>query len=135
MGLKDLEDCIKLDPTFVKAYSRKGGVHYFMKEYSKALTAYETGLKLDPGNQECTKGRDQVIHKINESSKGEVDEEQIRHAMADPEIQQILKDPQINMILKQMQEDPRKGMEAVNKDPKVAEAINKLIAAGVFRTG
>jgi len=134
-ALKDLEECIKLDPKFVKAYSRKGGVHYFMKEYSKALTAYETGLKLDPGNQECTKGRDQVIYKINESSKGEVDEEQIRHAMADPEIQAILKDPQINMILKQMQEDPKKGMEAVNKDPKVAEAINKLIAAGVLRTG
>jgi len=134
-ALKDLEECIKLDPKFVKAYSRKGGVHYFMKEYSKALTAYETGLKLDPGNEECSKGRDQVIYKINESSKGEVDEEQIRHAMADPEIQAILKDPQINMILKQMQEDPKKGMEAVNKDPKVAEAINKLIAAGVLRTG
>jgi len=134
-ALKDLEECIKLDPTFVKAYSRKGAVHYFMKEYSKSLTAYETGLKLDPKNEECSKGREQVIYKINESSKGEVDEEQVRHAMADPEIQAILKDPQINMILKQMQEDPKKGMEAVNKDPKVAEAVNKLISAGILRTG
>lgn len=134
-ALKDLEECIKLDPNFVKAYSRKGGVHYFMKEYHKALKAYEQGLKLDPNNEECQKGRDQVIFKINESSKGEVDEEQIRHAMADPEIQNILKDPQINLILKQMQEDPKSANDAINKDPKVAEAISKLISAGILRTG
>jgi len=134
-ALKDLEECIKLDPTFVKAYSRKGGVHYFMKEYNKALKSYEQGLKLDPTNEECQKGRDQVIFKINESSKGEVDEEQIRHAMADPEIQAILKDPQINIILKQMQEDPKSANDAINKDPKVAEAISKLISAGILRTG
>jgi len=134
-ALKDLEECIKLDPKFVKAYSRKGGVHYFMKEYSKALTAYETGLKLDPDNEECKKGRDQTVYKINESSKGEVDEEQVRHAMADPEIQAILKDPQINMILKQLQEDPKSAQAAINKDPQIANAVSKLISAGILRTG
>jgi len=134
-ALKDLEECIKLDPKFVKAYSRKGGVHYFMKEYNKALQAYEAGLKLDPDNEECKKGREQVIYKINESSKGEVDEEQVRHAMADPEIQMILKDPQINMILKQMQEDPKSAQGAIDKDPKVRDAVSKLISAGILRTG
>eukprot|EP00913_Durusdinium_trenchii_P025008 g23473.t1 len=42
----------KYDPTFVKAYSRKGAAHFFMKEYHKSLQAYEQGLKLDPENQE-----------------------------------------------------------------------------------
>merc|ERR1719464_901387 len=85
-ALRDLDECLKLDPKFVKAYSRKGAAHFFMKEYNKALQAYENGLKLEPDNQECLTGREQVMAKVSESSSGEVDEEQIRHAMADPEI-------------------------------------------------
>jgi len=135
-ALKDLEECLKLDPTFVKAYSRKGAAHFFMKEYHKALQSYESGLKLEPDNAECKQGREQVIAKIQETSKsGEVDEEQIRHAMADPEIQNILKDPQINMFLKQMQENPAAAQQAMNKDAKIAEAVSKLMAAGILRTG
>lgn len=135
-ALKDLDECLKLDPTFVKAYSRKGAAHFFMKEYHKALQAYEQGLKLEADNAECIAGREQVVAKIQETNRsGEVDEEQIRHAMADPEIQNILKDPQINLFLKQMQENPAQAQQAINKDPKIAEAVSKLMAAGILRTG
>ena len=68
------------------------------------------------------------------SSSSDVDQDQIRRAMADPEIQQIMADPQIQMILQHMQQDPTKGMEAL-KDPKVANAIQKLIGAGILRVG
>merc|ERR1711935_1292185 len=105
-ALRDLDECLKLDPKFIKAYSRKGAAHFWMKEYNKALKAYDDGLKIEPANEECLKGREQVFAKIQESQKGEVDEEQIRHAMADPEIQSILKDPQINLFLKRLQENP-----------------------------
>jgi len=135
-ALRDLDECLKLDPTFIKAYSRKGAAHFYMKEYHKALEAYEKGLQADPGNDECTRGRDQVIAKISETSRsGQVDEEQVRHAMADPEIQNILRDPQINMFLKKMQEDPKEANVMMNKDVKIADAVSKLVAAGVLRLG
>jgi len=135
-ALRDLDECLKLDPTFVKAYSRKGAAHFFMKEYHKSLQAYEQGLKLDPANDECAKGKEQVLQKISETSRsGEVDEEQIRHAMADPEIQTILHDPQINMFLKQMQENPQEAQKAMMQDAKLQEAVSKLMAAGIIRTG
>jgi stress-induced-phosphoprotein 1 len=135
-ALKDLEECLKLDPTFVKAYSRKGATHYFMKEYHKAMECYDKGLKLDPTNAACKEGQAQVIAKIQENQKsGQVDEEQVAHAMADPEIQNILKDPQINLFLKQLQEDPASAQAAMNKDAKIAEAVSKLMAAGILRTG
>jgi len=135
-ALRDLDECLKLDPAFVKAYSRKGAAHFFMKEYHKALQAYEQGLKLDPANDECAKGREQVLQKISETNKStEVDEEQIRHAMADPEIQNILHDPQINMFLKQMQENPAEAQKAMMADAKLQEAVSKLMAAGIIRTG
>jgi stress-induced-phosphoprotein 1 len=56
-ALKDAEKCIQLDPKFVKAYARKGNCHHLMKEYHKALKAFEDGLKLDAENKECIEGR------------------------------------------------------------------------------
>mmetsp|Transcript_91309 Transcript_91309/g.254257 ORF Transcript_91309/g.254257 Transcript_91309/m.254257 type:complete len:593 (-) Transcript_91309:100-1878(-) len=133
-ALRDLDECLKLDPAFVKAYSRKGAAHFFMKEYNKALQAYEQGLKIEPGSEECQKGREQVLNKIAETNRSDkVDEEQIQHAMADPEIQTILHDPQINMFLKEMQQNPQEAKKAMMRDPKLQEAMNKLIAAGIVR--
>ena len=60
------------------------------------------------------------------------DEDQMRHAMADPEIQQIMQDPRIRQVLQDMQENPAAGQAAL-RDPDIAERINKLIAAGVLK--
>jgi len=34
-----------------------------------------------------------------------------------------------------MQENPKVAMEAVQKDPYIAESINKLVAAGIIKMG
>ena len=132
-ALKDLEECLKLDPQFVKAYSRKGAALLLMKDYNKALASYEAGLKIDPTNQECLNGRRAVVDKISQSAgDDQSDPEQVKRAMADPEIQQIMRDPQIQIILQLLQENPTKAMDSL-KDPKVANAIQKLMAAGILK--
>ena len=45
-GLKDANKCIELDPKFVKGYSRKGAIQFFMKEYDKALETYQVIFNL-----------------------------------------------------------------------------------------
>ena len=60
------------------------------------------------------------------------DEERVRHAMADPEIQMLLRDPRIVQVLKDLQENPMSAQGAL-KDPFIADALNKLIAAGVVK--
>lgn len=135
-AIKDLDECIKLDPTFIKAYSRKGAAHFFMKEYNNAIKAYAEGLKIDPTNAECLQGQESVVKKVQETQRsGEVDEEQMRHSMADPEIQQIMGDPQIRMFLNRLQENPVEAQKEMNKDPKLMEAVSKLMTAGIIRTG
>ena len=52
----NFEICLKKDPTYIKAYGKKGDCHYSMKEYHKALETYEAGLKLDPNNEVCKQG-------------------------------------------------------------------------------
>jgi len=56
-GLKDAEKCIEMDPNFVKAYARKGTCHHLMKEYHKAMPAFEKGLALDPTSKDCAEGK------------------------------------------------------------------------------
>jgi len=66
----------------------------------------------------------------------EEQEDRLKHAMADPEIQRILQDPQIHNFLQDMQKNPRdpavlKGLQ----DPILSAKLQKLIAAGVLKTG
>lgn len=133
MALKDCDRCLELDDKFVKAYIRKGNIHFYMKEYHKCLTVYEKGLALDPNNRELRQGLMKTQMKIQEQqSSGQVDEAQVKQAMQDPEIQQILQDPQITTVLKQMEQDPAYAGQAM-KDPTIASKVQKLIAAGVLR--
>jgi stress-induced-phosphoprotein 1 len=56
-GLKDADKCIQIDPNFVKGWARKGACHHLMKEYHKALAAFDQGLKLDPNSKDCLEGK------------------------------------------------------------------------------
>ena len=133
-ALKDLEKAIAIDKTYIKAYIRKGQVHIAMKDFNKAIEVYNRGLEVEPDNQELKQGLNHVQSQIMNSSSGQVDERQVQESMKDPEIQAILKDPQINLVLQSAQENPASLQEYL-KDPKIANAINKLIGAGILRTG
>ena len=87
-GLKDAEKALEIDPKFVKAWVRKGTCHQIMKEYHKALEAFDKGLLLEPTSKECIEGKQKTVNLIQSSSHASSgnDEERMRHAMADPEI-------------------------------------------------
>ena len=134
-AMDDCDHCIKLDPTFVKAYIRKGKVQHCIKEYHKALSTFDEAAKLDPTNADLLEARRATQIAIAEANaSGEVDPERQKRAMEDPEIQAILSDPLMNKILQDLQQNPR-GNQAALKDPKVRANIEKLIAAGIIRTG
>merc|ERR1719352_72605 len=120
LALKDAETCVAMDPTFVKGWSRKGGIHLFLKEFHKALDCYQVILDLDPENADAKANMEHVMMKINEANQsGEADPERQKRAMADPEIQQILGDP--------------KKANAAMQDPDISAKLQKLIAAGVLQ--
>ncbi|EEA07498.1 TPR repeat-containing protein [Cryptosporidium muris RN66] len=134
-ALIDIQKALDIDPKFTKAWSRKGNIHYFLKEYHKAVQAYQEGLKCDPKNKECNDGLQNTLMKIQQvSSSDQIDEEQVSHALADPEIQSLLVDPQFRMILEQIKQNPA-ALTQVIQDPKIASGIQKLMAAGILRMG
>ena len=46
--MKDAETALRLDPKFVRGYSRKGLALYKLGKVEKACDAYREGLKLEP---------------------------------------------------------------------------------------
>lgn len=132
-AIRDCDKCIEMAPDFIKGYTRKGACHFFMKEYHKAIEAYDKGLKIDPQNQECKEGLAKIEATINANQNNdEMDSEQVRHAMADPEIQAIMTDPIMNKILQEMSSDPMAAGRYLN-DPEIRSKLEKLRAAGILR--
>ena len=133
-ALKDADKALELDPTFVKAWARKGTCHQLHKEYHKAMDAFAKGLELDENNKDCKEGmaRTQMLIQSNAHASSGNDQERMAHAMADPEIQNIMRDPSVQQVLRDMQENPAAGQAAM-RDPEIQGKIQKLIAAGVLK--
>lgn len=133
-ALRDCDKCLELNPKFVKGYSRKGACHFFMKEYHKAMEAYDKGHTVDPTNQECIDGIAKVEQTVAAQQNQEADEEQLRHAMADPEIRAILSDPVMRQVLQDFQQNPAAAQHHL-QNPEIVSKIQKLAEAGVIRLG
>jgi len=134
-SLKDCEECLKIEPKFVKAWIRKGRIEHLKKQYHKAVESYEKAMAIEPSNQELFKFYQETKMAIQmRNQEGKIDEKEQARILSDPEIQSILKDPEIDFILKRSQVDPSVLQKAL-RDPDKAKKIQKLFEAGVIRTG
>jgi len=115
-----------MDFFLVKGWIRKGKILQGMRQYSKASTAYQKAMELDPNASEALEGYRACMMETNANP-----EEVRKNAMADPEVQKILRDPAMRMILEQMQSDPR-ALQDHLKNPAVAAKIQKLIESGLI---
>jgi len=133
LALRDCDKCIEMSPDFAKAYTRKGHALYFMKDYNKALAAYDEGLKRDPKNEELAQSIQRTIQAVQRMQQGG-DKEATARAMEDPEIQHILMDPAMRTVLDEMKSNPA-AAQAYMSDPVVMAKLTKLINAGIIRVG
>jgi stress-induced-phosphoprotein 1 len=131
-----VEKALELDPTYTKAWGRKGDIEMVFKEHHKAMDSYKKGLEIDPQNATCKAGLQKVTQEITYGRSQMTDEEkkeQQAHAMADPDIQAILQDPVVQQTLRDFGENPAAAQQAM-ANPGMREKIQKLIAAGVVET-
>lgn len=70
-----------------------------MKDFNKAMSAYQKALELDPNNYDAAEGL-KACYKVDDP------EARRKMAMQNPEVQQIMTDPAMQLILQQMQENP-----------------------------
>jgi stress-induced-phosphoprotein 1 len=144
-ALKDAEEAIKIDPSFVKAYIRKSMVLYGMKEYNKALAACQDALEADSEKKHTREIETQMQKCMMETyaqRSNETDEQTLARAMQDPEIASIMvcpiivlveceltirhqSDPVMQSLLQQAQSDPR-ALQDHMKNPMIKQKIQKV---------
>ncbi|KAF5306204.1 hypothetical protein FQR65_LT07481 [Abscondita terminalis] len=129
LGLKDCDRCVELDPKFIKGWIRKGCILQGMQQSSKAISAFQKALEIDPNNTEAIQGYKQCT--LDNAGIGGDPEKIKQRAMADPEVQSILRDPAMRMILEQMQNDP-KAVQDHLRNPDIAAKIQKLLESGII---
>lgn len=138
-AIKDCDIAITLDPTFIKAYTRKANIYLMMRKHQECLDVLTEAKSRDVEKKHtseiegllmtCYNGMNQSAQSASQLSP----EETMARAMSDPEISQIMNDPVMQQILQQMQSDPKALMEHM-KNPMIASKIRKLISAGIIRT-
>ncbi|KIP06947.1 hypothetical protein PHLGIDRAFT_35715 [Phlebiopsis gigantea 11061_1 CR5-6] len=55
-AVKDAEDALIVDPSFVRAYHRLGHAHYCLNDFKAAADAFKRGLEVDPSNANLKSG-------------------------------------------------------------------------------
>jgi len=48
LAIKDWDEAFKLEPKFVRALLRKGTAYLRMKDWLKAMEAFDSALKIEP---------------------------------------------------------------------------------------
>ncbi|KAI0296069.1 activator of Hsp70 and Hsp90 chaperone [Multifurca ochricompacta] len=137
-ALKDVEEAIRVDPTFVKAHIRKASVLFALREYTKALEALEVAREQDEtaGSKSTREIQDlafKVQSAISSQRANETEQETMERAMRDPEVAGIMTDPVMQSILQQAQTNPQ-ALQDHMKNPTVRNKIVKLINAGIIKT-
>ncbi|KAJ7762806.1 activator of Hsp70 and Hsp90 chaperone [Mycena maculata] len=136
-ALKDANEAIKTDPAFTKAYIRKSTILFAMRDYTKAIEAAQEATDHDPEHKHTREIREQEMkcQQALFSQRGtETQEETLERAMRDPEVAGIMNDPVMQQILQQAQGNPG-ALQDHMKNPVVRAKIQKLVNAGIIRTG
>ena len=50
------QQCVALNPSWAKGYSRLGAAYFGLQEYQEAIKAYEQGLEKDASNEQLQSG-------------------------------------------------------------------------------
>jgi len=55
--MKDCDECIRLDPKFIKGYIRKAKIQQGLKQFDKAQLSFKKALEVDPSHPEALEGK------------------------------------------------------------------------------
>lgn len=80
LALSDAKECVRLNASWAKGYSRLGAAFWKDENLVEAARAYDQGLKLDPSNAVLKQGREEVTKAIEASPDREAVEEALSAA-------------------------------------------------------
>lgn len=136
-AMSDCDEAIKLEPTFIKAYIRKGKINHCLKQYHKALQAFKMAEMIDSTVEDLIVAKRDTMMAIQmRNMSGQITEEERQRALQDPEVQAAMNDPEVSSVLLQAQSGDQSILAKAMRDrPHIKDKIEYLMAAGVLRLG
>lgn len=154
-AVKDCDEAIKRDPSFMRAYTRKATAQLAMRDYNKCLDTLTAAQEVDTDGQHASELEglmQKCMQTMYSAREGETEEQTMERIRKDPEvlssffnlftlfanctqqISSIISDPVMQSILQQAKTNPAALNEHM-KSPIIRQKIQRLIMAGVIRLG
>lgn len=132
-AIADCREAIACNNEYVKAYSRLGLAHYFLKEYDQSIAAYEEGLRLDPNNASLKDSLNQAKTAMAKEQAATTSQTTPPSGMPDlsslagmmgglggggaggmPDISKLMQNPQMMSMAQEMMKNPDMMQQAMN---------------------
>ena len=68
-AIRSFELALRLDPSYVEAWIKKGYAHFHLRDYSFAISSYDMALNIDPDNHEAWNLKGLAYYKMNNYTK------------------------------------------------------------------
>mmetsp|Transcript_10719 Transcript_10719/g.32519 ORF Transcript_10719/g.32519 Transcript_10719/m.32519 type:complete len:386 (-) Transcript_10719:934-2091(-) len=139
-ALADAEQCISLEKTWAKGHVRKGAALHGLKRYDEAFGAYQTGLKIAPGDAALTRGLEEVRRVRAEAEEAAArannpmaklfGPELLSRLAMHPKYRSWLADEGFMAKLRNLMADPASVMQSGMNDPQMMEILQFALGMG-----
>lgn len=134
-ALKDAEQCVKLNPTWAKGYTRKAAALHGQGDLIGAHDTYEKALSIDPSNSQAKSGLESVKNEIEREAQADGfsgkdtgfdllgDPNVVSKLQSNPKTAEYMKDPEFVKQLKDLSKNPMAALQTASKDPRLMQAV------------
>ncbi|VUZ39870.1 unnamed protein product [Hymenolepis diminuta] len=120
-ALRDADECIKLNNSWAKGYTRRGAALEFLKRYTEAESAYAKASQLDPNNES-------IMHSLLNVRGYVVFADFKNRALNHPELKEYAKDPSYVRSLELIESNPSM-LNVLMKNEKILKTVSVLLGA------
>ncbi|MES1908603.1 MAG: hypothetical protein MHM6MM_001506 [Cercozoa sp. M6MM] len=114
-AMDDCDEAIKLEPTWVKAYIRKGRILHFLNMLIDAVECYDKGLQVEPQNRELLEDRSKTLMTAQQRrAEGKITDQEREAAAQHPKSQD------------------QSAMMRAMRQPAMAKKLEILMLAGII---
>lgn len=134
-ALNDASECVKINPSWPKGYTRMGAAHLGLGDLDDAESNYKKALELDPSNKIAKDGLDQVKRvqdaRMQQPDMGLTqifnDPNLIEKLKQNPKTSEMMNDPALVAKLIQFKTNPQALAADLMKDPRLMTIMATLM--------
>ncbi|XP_057316344.1 stress-induced-phosphoprotein 1-like [Hydractinia symbiolongicarpus] len=125
-ALQDAKKTVEIKPDWGKGYSRLGAALCYLNQETKALEAYQEGLKKDPNNAQLKTAKDELERKLSQMNNPFADPNLEMKLAMDQRTREFMNDPSFCMMLSELKKDASKLSMFAN-DQRIMTVLSVLL--------